>query len=332
MKQRNALVIFMIILCCGTYHKGIGQNTSNDRKITIGMIGKMSTNPVFQAAYAGARLAAKELGTQNNVEIIIDWQTPKTNNAKEQASSLEKLAHKNVDGIAIACSDAQLLTPIIDKTVRYGIPVLSFISDAPKSKRFAYYGVDDIEFGQSIMRELAKEMDDEGTIAVLAGSQEGFNQQQRLQGVKEELKKHPKISLASKNIYHHQEISTKAVEIVQRAYKANPTIKGWAFLGSWALLEKNSLPWEPGEVKVVAGYAVPEELVYVNSGHVQALIGVNCFQAGYKSVELLVEKILRNHEPSSPMIYDPVVRVSKDNLSAWSLNWNKWLVKEAVNR
>jgi ribose transport system substrate-binding protein len=209
---------------------------------------------------------------------------------------------------------------------------MCFISDAPKSKRFAYEGVDDIEFGRSIMKELAQEMEEKGVIAVLAGSQGALNQELRLQGIKEELKKYPGLSLSTKNCYHHQEIPSKAVETVRKAQKANPNIGGWAFLGSWALLEENSLPWAPGEVKVVAGYAVPEELEYIKSGHVQALIGVNCFQSGYKSVELLIDKIMNNHGPANPAIYCKLVRVSKSNLNEWLLNWNKWLMKDAVNR
>jgi ribose transport system substrate-binding protein len=332
MKQRNALVIFMIILCCGTYYKGIGQNILKERKITILMIGKYATNPLFQAAHAGARMAAKEFGIQNNVEIVIDWKTPQINSAKEQLSTINRSIGAGVDGIAIACSEARLLTPALNKAVYQGIPVVCFISDAPESKRFAYYGVDDVEFGRSIVKELADQLEEKGTIAVLAGPKDALNHEIRVQAILDELKNHPGISLSPKNIYHTQEIADQAIEIVQRAQKKNPSIKGWAFLGSWVLLKKNSLPWSPGEVKVVAAYAMPEELEYIKSGHVQVLIGVNCFQSGYKSVELLVDKILKNQEPASPMIYDPFVRISKENVGEWLIKWNKWLLKEAVNR
>jgi ribose transport system substrate-binding protein len=332
MKYPNAFLFSFILFMSIPFLSGIGQNRSEERVITIGMIGKMSSNPVFQAAYAGARIAAKELGEQHQIKIIIDWQTPETNNAKEQASALGSFTRRHVDGIAIACSDAQLLTPMINTAVDHGIPVINYISDAPKSKRFAYYGVDDIEFGRSILKELAKEMGGEGTIAILAGSQDALNQKLRIQGIKDELKNFPKLSLSLKNIYHHQESPDKAIETLRRAQKANPSISGWAFLGSWALLKKNSLPWDAGEIKVVAGYAVPEELEYVKSGYVQVLIGVNCCEAGYKSIEFLVKKILKNHEPEHPMIYDPLVRISQNNLSEWQLKWNKWLIKDAVNR
>jgi ribose transport system substrate-binding protein len=320
------------MLSSGIFLEGMGQNISQERKITIGMIGKMSTNPVFQAAYTGAKMAAKILSKQYKVEIVIDWQTPQINNPKEQVSALKNLAHKGVNGIAISCSDANLLTPIINKVTDQGIPIVCFFSDAPESRRFAYEGVDDLEFGRSIMRELANVMEGKGTIAVLAGSQGAVNQGLRLQGVKDELKNYPGISLSPKNIYYNLEISTKAAQTVQRAQKANPTINGWAFLGTWALLEKNSLPWAPGKVKVVAGNAVPEELEYIKSGHVQALIGVNCFKSGYRTVELLIDKIINNHEPKNPEIYTTLVRVTKNNLEEWLFNWNKWLLKEAVNQ
>jgi ribose transport system substrate-binding protein len=332
MKRQSVSIIYAIIFCCCIYFEGKAQNTINDKKITIGMIGKISANPVFEAAYAGARLAAKELGKKYKVDIIIDWQTPEINNAKEQASMLEKLARKSVDGIAISCSDANFLTPCINMIVAKGIPVMCFVSDAPQSKRFAYEGVDDFEFGRSIVRELANVMDGKGTIAVLAGSKGAMNQKVRLQGIKEELKNCPGISFSSKNIYYNLEMAKEAAETVRQAQKANPDIKGWAFLGSWALLEENSLPWNPNDIKIVAGYAVPEELNYVKSGHVQALIGVNCFQSGYKSVELLIDKIINNHEPANPTVYASLILVSKDNLNEWQLNWNKWLLKEAINK
>jgi hypothetical protein len=53
---------------------------------------------------------------------------------------------------------------------------------------------------------------------------------------------------------------------------------------------------------------------------------------GYKSVEILLDKILKNQTPTEELIVDPPTRVTKENLEEWSLNWRKWLLKEAVNR
>ena len=50
-------------------------NNSGKQKITIGMIGKMGNNPVFIAAYSGARVAVKELSGKYKVDIVIDRRT-----------------------------------------------------------------------------------------------------------------------------------------------------------------------------------------------------------------------------------------------------------------
>jgi ribose transport system substrate-binding protein len=302
------------------------------QKITIGIIGKIDANPVFQAAYAGARVAARELGPQFNVEVVIDWHSPTLENANEQVSIIDEFIQKKVDAIAISCSDATVVTPAIDRAVNNGIQVITYDADAPQSKRFAYYGPDDEEFGKEIMQELAAAMEGKGTIAVLAGIQNALNLQRRLKGLKDELKKHPGIKLAPSNIYYHPQMPKEAIAAMNSAMRNNPNISGWAFIGSWVLQQKNSLHWNPGEIKAVAGNAVPAELEYVESGHVQALVGVNCFEMGYRSVDILLKKIVQGQSPPDPIVYTPLTRVTKDNVKEWTLNWRKWLLKEAIHR
>jgi ribose transport system substrate-binding protein len=319
-----------VFVSIGIIYAQTGKNNSNQKKITIGLIGKISTNPVFIAAHSGAKLAAKELSAKYNVNVVIDLATPEKENVQEQAAAIERLINSGASGIAISCSDANYLTPTIDEVVEKGTPVMCFDSDAPKSKRFAYYGADDIEFGRMLMKELANEVNEKGTLAVLAGNKNALNLQRRLQGIKTELKKHPNCTLNPDNVYHNIEIPEIASETIARAQKANPNIKGWILIGSTALQVKNSLKWKPGEVKVVAGNAVPVELEYVKSGYVQGLVGVNCFQMGYKSVEILLDKIIKNKIPDEPLMYSPLTPVTEKNVSVWSVNWNKWLLREAL--
>jgi ribose transport system substrate-binding protein len=73
-------------------------------------------------------------------------------------------------------------------------------------------------------------------------------------------------------------------------------------------------------------------LEYVKNGYVQALVGVNCFQMGYKTVEIVLDKILNKKNPKDPKMFVPLTPVSKSNEEEWSLNWKKWLLKEAMNR
>ncbi len=330
MRNRFVLLFCLVLMNYGLMLAQADKN--NQRKITIGMIGKIGTNPVFIAAHTGAQVAAKELGAKYKVEIVIDWQTPETEDVKEQAAAIERLSRSGANGITIACTDANYLTKTIDEAVDAGTPVMCFDSDAPNSKRFAYYGADDVAFGKAIMKQLAAEIKGKGTIAVLAGNKLALNQQLRLKGIQEELKKHPNITLTADNIFHNIEIPEPSAEMVRRKQKENPNIIGWALQGSWSLLVKNSFAWEPGQVRVVAGNAVPAQLEYVKSGYVQSLVGVNCFQYGYKSVEILLDKILNNRLPKETKMYIPLTPVTKENVDEWSVNWRKWLLKEALNR
>jgi ribose transport system substrate-binding protein len=328
-------LVFLICLFIINYGQNYAQDVNKKggaKKITLGIIGKSQSNPVFIAAYAGARVAAKEIGANYGVEVVIDWQTPENENPKEQAEAVEKLSHSGAAGIAIACSDAKILTPSINKAVDLGTQVVCFDADAPKSKRFAYYGSDNAEFGRTLMKELAQEMNEHGIVAIIGGNKNALNLQRRVQAAIKELKNYPSMKLLPNGVFYHEELPEKAAEVVARAQRANPQIGGWVFIGGWPLWMKDAIKWEPGKVKIVACDALPIELDYVKSGHVQVLIAQSCFLWGYKSVEILLNKIVKNQTPKEELIVDPPTRVTKENLDEWSLNWKKWLLKEAVNR
>ncbi|MGA3288601.1 MAG: substrate-binding domain-containing protein [Bacteroidota bacterium] len=332
--MKNRFVIFVAIIFIGiaTVKTFAGSQSENKKSITIGFIGKSQSNPVFVAAYTGACVAAKEIGEKNNISVVIDWQTPRNEDPQEQAQAIERFTQKGVDAISVACSDADVLTPAIDKAVDKGIPVICYDSDAPKSKRFAYYGTDDNEFGKLMMQELAREMNSKGVVAIIAGNKDAPNLQRRVRAFIEELRKYPRMKLLTNGVFYHEEIPQKAADVVARAQKANPQIGGWAFIGGWPLFIKDAIKWKPGQVKIVACDALPKELEYLKSGHVQTLIAQNCFQWGYKSVELLLNKVLKNQKTTEEFIVGHLTRVTNENVEAWSLNWKKWLLKEAVYR
>src|SRR5262245_45194850 len=58
---------------------------SGKNKITIAVIAKSSTNPVFLAARTGAEAAAKELSAKNNINVSVVWLTPPQEDGQVQA-------------------------------------------------------------------------------------------------------------------------------------------------------------------------------------------------------------------------------------------------------
>ena len=298
------------------------------RKIIIGFIGKSLTNDVFQAAQSGAKDAAKELGQKYNVDIELEVRTPNDEDATKQAEAIEALSRMGAEGIALSCSEANTVTPSIDKAVAKGAEVICFDSDAPASKRFAYYGTDDKSCGARTVDELAKAMGEKGTVAILAGNQSAPNLQNRVAGAKEALAKYPNMKLNEPGVFYHIETPEKAAEAVQSAQNANPGIQGWAMIGGWPLFTADALKWPAGSVKVVAVDALPAQLNYVRSGHVEMLLAQDCYGWGSKSLEILLEKIINKKSPADVRVVDPLTKVTKENVDDFGKNWEKWLGKK----
>ena len=334
----SSLFVLMIVGCkredsatsgggaASTQPSGAGGGASG-KTIRIGIVAKSISNAVFQAAHSGAQAAAKELGPKYGVNVEVEIRTPTDEDAQKQAEAIEALTRGGVDGIAISCTEANTVTPAIDKAVAKGVQVVCFDSDAASSKRFAYYGTDDATCGQRVMSELAKFMGDKGTVAILAGNQSAPNLQARVAAVREEIKKHPNMKELNngQGVFYHQETPEKAAEAVQNAQNANPGIEGWAMVGGWPLFTTNALKWEPGKVKVVSVDALPAQLGYLKSGHVQLLLAQDCYGWGHKSVEILLDKIVNKKDPPQQRVIDPLTAVSKENAEEYAKNWEKWL-------
>jgi len=295
------------------------------RTITLGLVAKSQGNPVFQAARVGAEDAAADLGKRLGLNIKIDWRTPNEEDAQKQAEAIEQLVLAGAEGIAVSCSDANKLTDAINSAVNNGVPVVTFDSDAPASKRFATYGVDDLDCGKQTMEELARVLGGKGIIAVLAGNQNAPNLQRRVAGVREAAKKYPGITI--RDVYYHKETPQDAAAKVEQVMQANPDLTGWAFIGGWPLFTENALKWQPGTVQCVSVDALPAQLNYIRSGHVPVLLGQQCYQWGYRSVGLLIDKIVLKKDPPAVKEISALVPVSKDNLDDYAKNWAKWLRK-----
>ncbi len=96
-------------------------------------------------------------------------------------------------------------------------------------------------------------------------------------------------------------------------------------MGIRPLFTTNALNWEPGSIKVVSVDALPKELAYLKSGHVEVLLAQDCYGWGYRSVEILLDKIVKKKDPPQVRVIDPLTRVTKENADEYGKKWEKWL-------
>jgi ribose transport system substrate-binding protein len=297
--------------------------SKGNKSIVLAMIAKESANPVFLAARTGAEEAAKELSAKYGVDVKVEWLTPPQQDGEVQAQRVRQALNEGVDGILISASDAGKVTGAINDAVDRGVPVMTFDSDAPQSKRFAFYGVDDEKTGQQTMAELAKLTNGKGNVAILAGNQNAPNLQRRVQGAKTEAAKYPGIKIVG--VFNHIETPQDASAEVVRVNNAYPEITGWAFIGGWPLWTQSLLTdINPAKMKIASVDALPSQLVYVDRGIVPVLLAQSVYLWGHQGITTLFEKVHDNKQPANPIIPMELVRVTKDNLGDWARQLKAW--------
>jgi ribose transport system substrate-binding protein len=292
----------------------------------LALIAKSSTNPVFLAAREGAEAAARDLSAKHGIAIEVAWLTPPQEDGQVQAQRIAQAVNEGANAVIISCSDAGKVTGAINDAVARGVEVMTFDSDAPQSKRFAFYGVEDVKLGERIMAELAPLLGDKGKVAILAGNQNAPNLRKRVDGIKKEAAKHPQIQII--DTFFHNETPQDAAAEVLRVHNAYPEISGWAMVGGWPLFTKTLLTdLDPKTaktpVKIVAVDALPAQLPYVDKGLSPVLLAQPIYNWGKVSVETVIDKLhFKKQVPS----YVPmeVERVTKENLTAWARQLRDW--------
>jgi ribose transport system substrate-binding protein len=290
----------------------------------IALIAKSSTNPVFLAAREGAESAARELSAKHGLSIEIAWLTPPQEDGQVQAQRIAQAVNEGAHAILVTCSDAGKVTGAINDAVARGVDVMTFDSDAPQSRRFAFYGVDDVKLGERIMAELAPMLAGKvaAKVAILAGNQNAPNLRKRVDGIKREAAKHPHIEII--DTFFHQETPQDAAAEVLRVHNAYPDIRGWAMVGGWPLFTRTLLSdLDASKVKIVAVDALPAQLPYVDKGLSPVLLAQPIFNWGKVSVETIIDKI---HFKKQIPTYIPmdVTRVTKENLGTWAQQLRAW--------
>ena len=322
MRKWTALVLGIALALTTGCTTGPAEAPGRSPGLKIAMIAKSSTNPVFLSARTGAEAAAKELSQKHNVPVEIVWLTPPAEDGQVQAQRLAQAVNEGATAALISCSDAGKVTGAINDAVARGVPVMTFDSDAPDSKRFAFYGVDDVKTGQAVMDELAKQMGEKGSVAILAGNQNAPNLRKRVDGVKEAAKKYPNMKIVE-TFYHVETPQDAAAEVV-RAQNAYPQIQGWAMIGGWPLFTQTLLTdLDPNKVKIVAVDALPAELPYVQKGLAPVLLAQPTYLWGYVSVNKIFEKVHLKQDVPTIMPME-LVRVSKENLGTWARQLKAW--------
>jgi ribose transport system substrate-binding protein len=313
--MKRALMVLLVFgvtaWACGG--SGGGGTTPAQRTLKFALIPKALDIPVFGYANVGAQRKAKEIG---GIEVI--YHGPERADELKQKEILESFIAQKVDGIAISVLNGDFLTSTIDRAIDAGIPVVTWDSDAPKSKRIAFYGVDDYKSGQIMGEEAARLLNGKGTVAFLT-SAGANNLQRRLDGAKDVLAKFPGIKIVE--TYDIQEDSVRCAQFIATGTNRYPNLGAWISVGGWPVFTANALaPVDPKRTKFISFDTNPPAPDLLKAGKVQVLLGQKYFGWGGESVRLLYD-IVHGKRPVSPIIDSGVDVVTADNVDAYLKMW-----------
>ncbi|WP_298886961.1 sugar-binding protein [uncultured Bradyrhizobium sp.] len=280
------------------------------------VVPKAMNNPFFDVARDGCLKRAKELG---NVECI--YKGPIEHEPATQAQIIQDFITQKVDGLAISVADVASMTKSIEAATAAGIPVITFDADAPGSKRIAYIGTNNKDFGLALGKQLLQLRPDGGKYAMVSGGPGAKNLAERVDGVREALKGSKWVEVQGSPTFCNDD-STLAIQQMTDLRTATPDLAAIVPVGGWpmfapegfkAFVNKNKKEIDSGKLTLVVADTLKMQLELLRDGYSNALTGQRPFEMGEKSMDTLLA--IKKGQKVPEVIYTGLDLVTKDNVA-----------------
>jgi ribose transport system substrate-binding protein len=280
------------------------------------IVPKAMNNPFFDFARDGCLKRAKELG---NIECI--YKGPVEHEPATQAQIIQDFVTQKVDGLAISVADVAAMTKSIEAAAAAGIPVITFDADAPGSKRIAYIGTNNKEFGVALGKQLLKLRPDGGKYAMVSGGPGARNLAERVDGVREALKGSKWAEVAGSPTFCNDDPAL-AVQQMTDMRTATPDLAAIVPIGGWpmfapegfkAFASRSKKEIDSGKFTLVVADTLKMQLELLRDGYANALVGQRPFEMGEKAMDTLLA--IKKGEKVPEIVYTGLDLVTKDNVA-----------------
>jgi ribose transport system substrate-binding protein len=282
------------------------------------VVPKAMNNPFFDFARDGCLAEAKKLG---NVECT--YKGPIEHEPATQAQIIQDFITSKVDGLAISVSDTAAMTKTIEAATAAGIPVITFDSDAPGSKRITYLGTDNKEFGVALGKMLLKLRPEGGKYAMVSGGPGAANLAERVDGVREALKGSKWVEVSGSPTFCNDDMAL-ADQQMDDLKTATPDLAAIVPVGGWPMFApeaykvfatKYKKDMDAGKFTLVVADTLPVQIQFLKDGLANALVGQRPYEMGVKAMDTLLA--IKKGEKVPDIIHTGLDLVTKDNVDTF---------------
>lgn len=206
------------------------------------------SDPFWDTMGVGLTAGLKEAGVTGG------WTYPTTTDNTGQKNTFDQQLAANVDGIAVSPIQADAFAPVIDDAIAKNIPVITFDSDSPTSKRLAYIGTDNHDAGMKAGEAAIKLFPNGGNLVAFVGNMSADNAKQRYQGFLDAVKGH-NITMLQEPFEDNKEIAKEHSNVADAITKYGDKVNG--FLGLYAyngpaIMDEVQKAGKIGKIKIIA--------------------------------------------------------------------------------
>jgi ribose transport system substrate-binding protein len=275
---------------------------------------------------------AQDCATASNIDLTIVQAKPTVD---DQNQHIKELLGTGIVGIAISPNDAAAQAAILNDAAAK-MPVVTFDTDAPDSKRKRFVGIDNYAAGHMAADELREALPDGGAVLITVGSATMQHGRDRRQGVIDGLiergfdraraadaldatLKGSKYTIVA--TVEDGADPSKATADIAAALKAHPEVKGIIGLFSYsapAALEAMKQTGMAGQVKVVGFDDSDETQAALVAGTIHSSVLQDTYRAGYEAVRVLADEargVARGPAEQSPIVNVRINVLTADNLN-----------------
>ncbi len=279
-------------------------------------------------AEVGAKAAGEEIDAKVTVLMPVEGTV-------DQKRMIEDMITRGVDGIAISPIDPENQTDILNEAAK-NTKLITQDSDAPKSDRIAYIGVDNYIAGRQCGALVVEAMPEGGKVGIFIGRLEQDNARRRRQGVIDEMlqRSHDPTRYDEPDeeikdgkwhivgTYTDQFDRAQGKANAEDAMSRHPDIDGMVGLFAFnppLILEALKQAGKLGEIQVIGFDEAPETLQGIKDGYVHGTVVQNPFEYGRQSVIILAglargKSLTEAGMPEDKFMSIPARQIRKDNV------------------